>query len=115
MGAGAEDNDSEMAQPRAGFLSGDPVAVLTKEDDIKVPVTRASFQEKASVTSSGSDSSNQLWNKISRYTCFICTPRVLAVFAGLIHGLSGPGEVLAVIRKYNMQVHLTSFQFNSLS
>jgi hypothetical protein len=59
MGAGTEDNDTEMA-----------VAVLTKEGDIKVPVTWASFQEKTSVTSSGSYSSNQLWNKIS--TCGFC-------------------------------------------
>ena len=33
----------------------------------------------------------------------------------LCWGCTGPGEVLGVIRKYNMQVHLTSFQFNSLS
>jgi hypothetical protein len=27
----------------------------------------------------------------------VCTPAVLAFFAGLVHGLSGPGEVLGVI------------------
>ena len=84
--------------------------VPTKEVDDKKPVTR-SGQSKRSVSSVSSRqlsvTSNILRKMSSCGTCLFCTPAVLAVFAGLIHGISGHGEVLGVVPAIQLkQVHL---------
>ena len=72
--------------------------VLTKDDDTKKPVTR-SGQNKST--------SNVLRKMSNCGTCLFCTPAVLAFFAGLVHGLSGHGEVLGVVPAIQLkQVHL---------
>lgn len=72
------------------------IPVLTKEDDTKRPVTRtssvANTSKRTCSTTSSQEQNNNLLRKMSRCGgCLYCTPGVLAVFAGLVHGLSGPG------------------------
>jgi hypothetical protein len=88
------------------FIGSATMAVLTKEDDNKKPVTRFD-SSKCSDSSSLQRSNNLLRNMTRRGSCLYCTPAVLAVFAGIVHGLSGPGEVLGVIPAVQLkQVHL---------
>jgi hypothetical protein len=83
------------------FMRSTPIPILTKEDDTKKTVTRTkcdSIKRSGSVPSSKQRSNNNLLKSMSRCGgCSYCTPGVLAVFAGLVHGLSGPGEVLGVV------------------
>jgi hypothetical protein len=78
-----------------------PIPILTKEDDTKKTVTRTkcdTSRKSGSASSSKQRSNNNLLKSMSRCgSCLYCTPGVLAVFAGLVHGLSGPGEVLGVV------------------
>ncbi|KAL3774836.1 hypothetical protein HJC23_005415 [Cyclotella cryptica] len=105
--------DTEMSDP--GFLESDPVPVLTKEDDTKVPVTRTNARKRIArlTKQTVAEAPDTPKNKKSGHLCsncgfcVRCTPGVLAVFAGVIHGLSGPGEVLGVIPAVQLRrVHL---------
>ncbi|KAL7518233.1 hypothetical protein ACHAWX_003079 [Stephanocyclus meneghinianus] len=105
--------ETEMNDPE--FFRSDPVPVLTKEDDTKVPVTRTNARTRTTrlnqeAVAEAPDAQN---TKKSDHLCsncgfcVRCTPGVLAVFAGVIHGLSGPGEVLGVIPAVQLRrVHL---------
>lgn len=88
-----DDNSAKDSMKR--FYNTTTVPVLTKDPSISSKGSRS----VASISRQSCSSQQRILTKMSRRcgTCKTCTPEVLAFFAGLVHGLSGPGEVLGVI------------------
>ena len=77
--------DDYLKQLESDFNGLDDMPVFTKDS--------RSRHSKSSGTSSSGRSSAMILKKISKCgNCTHCTPGVLAVFVGLVHGLSGPGR-----------------------
>lgn len=96
------DGDAKHQRNESNYFASPPIPILTKEGDFKKPVARSTTATNASRQSGSTNSSQQRNNNLLKKMsscggCLYCTPGVLAVFAGLVHGLSGPGEVLGVI------------------
>ena len=93
--------DGAPANPETDHKQG-TFDIATKEDDIKKPVSRFTQDHTATSTQFKTKRGrpSHLCNKIFNSTnngCFVCSPRELAILCGIIHGLSGQGEVLDLI------------------
>jgi hypothetical protein len=74
---------------KEGYLDGTP----DEEEDVEVVKTKDANSIRTGSDTSSRQSSKFLLRKMSKCgNCLYCTPGLLAFFAGMVYGLSGPGK-----------------------